>query len=405
MAKVYSKALNTSLEIKREIGHITGAENGPTLVFVGGIHGNEPSGVFALRYVLDDLKERNVPLKGKIYALGGNLSALEKEKRFHQLDLNRAWTSERISKLQRNELEPTDNDTLEQIELYHYLKEIIQKETGPFYFMDLHTTSGPSIPFMTVSDSLLNRKFTQQFPVPLVLGIEEYLEGALLSYLNELGYVSFGFEGGQHDELAAIKNHTSFIYLTLAFSGCASKEDINFLKHYNALSKAAKGIHCVYEIYSRYAVRNNEEFVMKPGYINFQRVNKWDQLAKSNGKLILAERNGRILMPRYNNQGDDGYFFIRRVPQFVLDISAGIRRIKLDRLLPLLPGVSWKSENKESLKVDKRIARFLAKQFFHLMGYRSRVLDKDTYIMKNREAASKQKEYPIKRWKRLLKAG
>ena len=35
-------------------------------------------------------------------------------------------------------------------------------------------------------------------------GIEEYLNGPLLSYINELGYVAFGFEGGQHDDISAI---------------------------------------------------------------------------------------------------------------------------------------------------------------------------------------------------------
>ena len=404
MARVYSKALNTSLETGRSIGQIISDKEGPVLVFVGGMHGNEPSGVFALNYVLRDLKERNVQINGKIYALAGNLSALEKEERFHQQDLNRLWTDDRVEKLQNGNLETSNEDIAEQIELFKCLKEIIEKEKGPFYFMDLHTTSGPSIPFLTVSDSLLNRKFTQQFPIPMVLGIEEYLEGAMLSYLNELGYVSFGFEGGQHDELAAIKNHMAFIYLALAFTGCADKTDVDFLSNYNALSKAAHGIHCVYEIYSRYAVKNGEDFKMKPGYINFQRINKWDRLAQSDGTTIIAEKRGRILMPRYNNQGDDGYFFIRRVPQLLLDLSAGVRKMKLDRVLPLLPGVSWKSNKKETLKVNKRIARFLAKQFFHLMGYRSRRLDQDTYIMKNREAASKQDEYPFNKWRRLLKA-
>ena len=39
---------------------------------------------------------------------------------------------------------------------------------------------------------------------PIVLGIEEYLQGPLLSYINTLGYVSLGFESGQHDNKQAI---------------------------------------------------------------------------------------------------------------------------------------------------------------------------------------------------------
>ena len=36
------------LDTIRIIGHIKGRQPGPTLVFFGGIHGNEPSGIFAL---------------------------------------------------------------------------------------------------------------------------------------------------------------------------------------------------------------------------------------------------------------------------------------------------------------------------------------------------------------------
>lgn len=37
--------------------------------------------------------------------------------------------------------------------------------------------------------------------------------------VNELGYVSFGFEGGQQDLINAIENHTIFILLTMVFRG------------------------------------------------------------------------------------------------------------------------------------------------------------------------------------------
>ena len=43
------------LKTERIIGHISGKETGPTLVFFGGIHGNEPSGVEALDHVFAQL--------------------------------------------------------------------------------------------------------------------------------------------------------------------------------------------------------------------------------------------------------------------------------------------------------------------------------------------------------------
>jgi predicted deacylase len=55
MTKVFSKALNETIEVDRIIGEIKGTQPGPTLIFTAGIHGNEPSGIFALHKVLKEV--------------------------------------------------------------------------------------------------------------------------------------------------------------------------------------------------------------------------------------------------------------------------------------------------------------------------------------------------------------
>jgi hypothetical protein len=402
MVRVYSKALDSSLETDRIIGRID-SEEGPTVIFVGGIHGNEPSGVFALEEVFETISSEQIPVRGSFIGIAGNLWALQREERFHSEDLNRLWTLENVDALENQNFEVRHADHQEQVELFHEITQLIATKKGPFYFVDLHTTSGPSIPFLTVSDSLLNRTFCELFPVPMVLGIEEYLNGALLSYLNELGYVSFGFEGGQHDDIDSIKNHKAFIYLTLLYAGALDFDHVDYQVSYNQLANSARGLNYIYEILSRYWVEEEDHFKMKPGIVNFQRVNKYDQMATHNDAVILAERDGRILMPRYYNQGNDGFFFIRRISAFALRLSSRLRRIRFNRVLPLLPGVDWNSKVHETLLVNKNVARFFTKQFFHLMGYRSRTLDKHHFIMKNREAASKTEEYPHSRWKNIKK--
>ena len=220
MTKVYSKALNEFTEIDRLIGEYRGEQPGPTLIFTAGIHGNEPAGIFALKDIFQKLKSQNIPFNGNMFAIGGNLPALEKGIRYKEADLNRVWHEDSVSDI-RNGLDySSEKELLEQKEIYDLIKKLLQEATGPVYFFDLHTTSSETIPFVTVNDSLLNRKFTQQYPVPMILGIEEFLDGPLLSYINELGYVAFGYEGGQHDTLESINNHTAFIYLSLVFSGC-----------------------------------------------------------------------------------------------------------------------------------------------------------------------------------------
>ena len=400
MTEVYSKALGETLKVDRIIGHIKGKKKGPTLIFFGGIHGNEPAGVFALHKVIEDLHKQKIDCNGNIYALSGNLWALKRGERFHMQDLNRLWASDRMKPLEKGNTDCNENeDIIQQIDIYNTIKGIIETETTPLYFFDLHTTSGKSIPFLTVNDSLLNRKFSEQYPCPMILGIEEYLDGPILSYINELGYVSFGFEAGQHDDPIAIDNAIAFTYLSLVFTNAISKDSIDFNRYYQHLFRISRHLKKFYEIYYRYEIGPEETFIMMPGYENFQEVSKGQNLATSNGKPKFCKHNMHIFMPQYQSQGNDGYFMVRSISPIFLMLSTVLRKIKLDRILPLMPGIRWVNPKKEALIVNLNIARFLAKQFLHLLGYRSKHIDKTHLVIKNREAASRTKDYKHEIWK------
>ena len=85
MVEVFSKAIKKSVSIDRVLFDIKGQNKGPTIVFFGGIHGNEPAGIFALETVLSKLETKNVG--GSIYAISGNLKALKVGKRYINKDL------------------------------------------------------------------------------------------------------------------------------------------------------------------------------------------------------------------------------------------------------------------------------------------------------------------------------
>ncbi|WP_299222238.1 succinylglutamate desuccinylase/aspartoacylase family protein [uncultured Aquimarina sp.] len=400
MVKIYSKALDQSIDIERLIGHYKGNQPGPTLIFFGGIHGNEPAGVFALKKVFENLENSETPMSGNMYGISGNLWALENGVRYQKKDLNRLWTNDTLKDLYTNKPHHDNKDSIQQLDIYNTLKKILDKEKGPFYFFDLHTTSSKTIPFLTVNDSMLNRKFTMQYPIPMILGIEEYLDGPLLSYINERGYVSFGFEAGQHDDPNSVKNHISFIYLTMVFAGNVLKNDVNFEEHYKFLRSTLKKSHKTYEIFYLYKIKEGEEFSMKDGFINFQKIDKGQNLAISNGKNIVAKSKGRIFMPLYQGKGNDGFFIIKKTPYFFLYLSAILRKIRFDHILPALPGIHWISEKKDALMVNLKVARFFTKQFFHLLGYRSKEIDKTHLIIKNRETASRKEDYKNAFWNR-----
>ncbi|UTW60993.1 succinylglutamate desuccinylase/aspartoacylase family protein [bacterium SCSIO 12741] len=382
----------------RIIGHIQGKKPGPTLLFFGGIHGNEPSGVLALQTVLKELQNSSIEFAGNSYAIAGNLWALQQNVRYDKEDLNRLWTAENIAHIERGDWPMINNDRKELVDIYRLIQSILEQEEGPFYFIDLHTTSSETIPFITINDSLLNRKFTGEFPVPVILGIEEYLDGPLLSYINELGYVAFAFEAGKHEDPVSVERHKAFVYLSMVRAGFLEEKDIDFRHYFELLAGVSVGSRNMYEIFFRYWIQDDEQFTMQPGFVNFQRISKGTLLAQSNGQPIHASYSARVFMPLYQSQGRDGFFAIRPIPALFLKASIYLRKFKFDQFLTWLPGIRWSNDKKDTLIVNKRITRFLAREIFHLLGYRSRRRDRDHWIMSAREAASRDDEYRGSRW-------
>lgn len=386
------------IETDRIIDQLVGELPGPHLVFFGGVHGNEPSGIFALKNIIQKIRDKKIPLKGKITAIAGNLWALHHRERFQKKDLNRLWTKENIEALTKGQFTPSNEDEEQFIELHDLILKIIDKQSGPLYFFDLHTTSSQSIPFIPVNDSLINRSFASQYPVPLILGIEEYIDGPMLSYINDLGYVSFGFEAGQHEDAISVKNHEIFIQLSLAFAGACTEEDMQVTEHLAFWDKIYGPYEHFYEINFRFHVNQELPFQMMPGFKSFQSVKKGEKIAVYGENEIFAHKNTIIFMPLYQSKGEDGFFLIRKTPEIFLKISAFLRKNKLDQIITWLPGVRWASEEKDAMIVNLQIARFLAKPILHLFGYRFVQRDQNHLIIWNRERKSRYRDYINEPW-------
>lgn len=398
------KALHRHLKDKlpsrnplRIIGDLGKHIDGPVAVFFGGIHGNEPAGVVALEQMISELGLAEGNLQGRVIAIRGNIKALQAQKRYLDEDLNRLWTKEAVLRIR---IKPVLlEEEREMLEILDLLEEVIDNSQGPFYFFDLHTTSGKSNPFLTINDSLANRKFAARIPVPTILGIEEHLSGPLLSYVNQLGYVALGFEGGQHEDLKSVQTCKAFSFLSLQIAGILRNKNANSPDpNYELLQNPSFGEKLFFEILQVYTVHEFEVFRMLPGFESFQPVSKGLPVALHQGNQVLFPLNAHIFMPLYQSQGKEGFFVIRKVPIVFLRLSAFLRRFKFDNLLVMLPGVSWENKKKEILRVDRRVAKFLAKQLFHLFGYRLRVVDGRYLRLYNRERATKKPIYKATAW-------
>jgi succinylglutamate desuccinylase len=365
--------------VERVIGEWSSTEPGPLFIAVGGVHGNECSGVFAARRVLAVLREQRTRLRGRFVALAGNLRALEGQVRYLDHDLNRIWTEGEVEGVRAFEPDELSGERREQRELLDVIERELARNAGsrPATFLDLHTTSADGPPFSIIGDTLQNRRIAFALGVPVILGLEETVEGTMLGWLAERGHIAIGIEGGQHELASTIDNHESAIWIALVASGLLDAADVPAVeRHRVRLVLAANGIPAVVEIRHRHGLLPDEHFEMEQGLANFDPVAEGQLLAHSSSATgdeeVRSPEGGVLLLPRYQGQGDDGFFLGRAVHGGWLRLSVWVRRLRLDRLLALLPGISRPTGRRGDLIVNRRVARWFSTEIFHLMGYRRR---------------------------------
>lgn len=294
--------------IERIIGEYDSGKKGSLLFITAGIHGNEPSGIYALKRVFEVLESEKPSISGKVIGIAGNKEALTRQVRYVDEDLNRTWTEENIASKSKNSQEKKEMFEIIDI-LENHPEEAFEKR----YFLDCHTTSAASEPFISVQDLNDNDAWAHKFPTYIIRGFSDIVAGCIDHYKSRIGMTGFVFEAGQHDSPESIENHEGMIWLALQH---ACGLDFDTLKKYpesvNILENKRKH-QKTFEIEYRHEIRENDTFKMLDGFINFQKINKGDLLGTYNGKQIYSNWDDYIFMPLYQPQGDDGFFIVRQV--------------------------------------------------------------------------------------------
>lgn len=311
LVNISSPHLEEPLSVGRVLGKYATGEPGPGLIVTAGVHGNEPSGIIAFKKVWQTLLQSAPPFKGELTGLAGNLAALSKNVRLIDRDLNRVCFVKNEEKLKAG-IDLSYHESREFLALIREFEAAQHEGISRIYFLELHTTSSASQPYISVNRESNSYRFANSFPLPVVKGIEDYIPGHVDYYLNQKGHAGCTVEAGQHDAFSSIENHESAIWLALAHVGCLNKEDIpDFEVHYERLNKLGAGLPSSYEVIYRYEIGEEEAFKMNPGYINFQKISKGEILARSDGRNIVSEWNARIFMPLYQPEGKDGFFVVQ----------------------------------------------------------------------------------------------
>ena len=357
---------------ERLIGRFGNDDAGPRMIVTGGIHGNEPSGPAAIRRVMQRLERDRPAMTGSVVFLHGNMAAIEQEVRYVDLDLNRQWSAEGMAAAFSEEVIPNrPAEHRELRELAGELQRLIATAKGQLCFLDLHSSSAAGSPFLTVGDTLRNRRFAMQFPLSLILGLEEQVDGALLELLNNFGCITMGVEAGLHTSPESSRVHEAVLWVALVESGVMPKKSVPDLAQQRQFLVQTRGkLPRVIEVRSRHAIAPGDGFQMNPGFRNFQPIAHGEVVAHDHEGPVHSPEDGLILLPLYQGKGDDGFFVAREVHRFWLGLSAVLRRVRARGILRFLPGVRRDPEHPGVVIVDTRIARWYPLEVLHLFGYR-----------------------------------
>ncbi len=310
--------------MNRKIGTYGGFAPGPLLIVFGGVHGNEPAGIQAIEEVFRILAQASTHparflFQGTLVGLIGNLQAYQVGKRFLSKDLNRAWTSTLLRRIEQAppfSLEAEDREIAELLAVVHTTIQDCQPEH--LVLLDLHTTSATGGVFCIPSDNQTSLDLAKALNTPVILGLLDGIEGTLLQFAAEGHFevggwpkqvVGVAFEAGQHHEPLSVSRSIAAIFHSLCAVGCITEADATRLYQVEPPIQGEQ-LPQVTRLRHVQHVRPFSGFKMRPGYVNFQPVRQNEHLADDAEGPILSPCDGLILMPLYQPQGADGFFIV-----------------------------------------------------------------------------------------------
>lgn len=167
--------------MQKTIEKIVGKNPGGTSIILSGVHGDERSGIEAMKTYFE-----NVSIDaGTVYYGIANPEAVEKNSRFTEANLNRLFRDPKD--LSKGEVESYEYERM------LYLKEYLDESE---VLLDLHASSNPiTKPFVICEPN--GFELVESLPSNLIVsGFDEYEPGGTDFYMNSIGKIGICFEAG-----------------------------------------------------------------------------------------------------------------------------------------------------------------------------------------------------------------
>ena len=142
-------------------------------------------------------------------------------------------------------------------------------------------------------------------------------------------------EGGQHDRPETVDRLEAALWLALVGAEMLTPEHVpgGHERRRDMLAGVCQGLPRIVDARYRHRVNPTQGFVMDPGFSSFQRVRRGQRLAEDKRGPIRAPWTGRVVMPLYQREGNDGFFMAREFSRARLWL-ANLLRLPLRRPLP-----------------------------------------------------------------------
>ena len=296
MAALVADKTRTDLsftELAAGVWEVKAQQPGSRCVVLGGNHGNEPSGVFTVMRLLHEYTHGDRQLtNGSVVLAVGNEDAVMANMREVTSNLNRLFLAE-----------PKDGNEPE-LNRARELRELLF-EQGSF-FLDLHSTSRPSKPFVVVETCNVDQAWW--VPVETVLcgtpeHFDKYLPGTTQRYGALRGVTTFTMECGQHGESST----ADVAYLTAnTFLAAYLPEKPSLVRNLDRL---------VVE-FNTVVPKNDDTFRFTRSFEGFDTVSRGELLGKGDLGAHYAEEDCVVVFPTDPTKvepGGDLYFLGRRL--------------------------------------------------------------------------------------------
>ncbi len=260
-----------------------GSFSAPSVMIIGGTHGNERTGIAVVRQLQRDIASgKHAVIGGTLVLVLGNPAAIEQNVRaIDGRDLNRYFSEQTLS----------NNDGSEEWNRATQIAELIRQSD---VVIDLHATNKPSVPFAASKNDADHQNVFRWFQPECVLVDPKYIFGggapvAIEEYADSQGKVGLCFETGWvEDESITPQVFDSVVqYLT----------DVGILDGEKIPAPSIDA--AIYEITGSVLKDSRAfTFVDGRGKSSFEHIYANDVVGYRGDEAVVAENDGVIIFPK-----------------------------------------------------------------------------------------------------------